>query len=281
VNNINSDELKMPFGKFKGQPIDLRTRRSVFIKRETDQFFEMDYFFHQGRYHRVRVPKNSVKKIVGMRFNFSVHEDTSDVKKLSFKNPFINHAMVRFLLEKPIEFVETGENISDLVYSVEVVGPKGKQWSLALSFGDFISAHRMLSTEEVVFERAVLGNYKIIQSPPLLLDQKKLNAALDLVIRRSHQAGLKEKYFIVNLKFGASNCTSEPFELLDSLISKDYSGIQKLGSKIFWRFPINLRRYLRVRGVIDPSVETFTLNEEFAELIKSSKMRDRREKLKK
>lgn len=266
-------EHQIDFGKFKGQSIDTRTRYSLEISAETESHFWVDYFFHDGKFWTAKIPRRAVEKYIGQRFTFS---------KL---NPFITHAQVRIILNDDIELYELGtmeeakESLRDFVYSIEVVGPKGTAWSISQAFGAFVSAHRLLSTEEVVFERVTLGGYEMIQSPPILLDKELLNDALEKILRRGSKAGMKEKYYLFNFWLGANNCTSEVFDILDSLLSKRYTPFQKIMSKIFWRFPFAPRLYLRFRGAIDHKVTAPTLNEEFSELASSTKLTERRDKI--
>ena len=76
----------------------------------------------------------------------------------------MTHAQIRFTFDEkhPVRVYARGSDVGreeplfqlcDLVYSIEVVGPKGTSWNLLRSFGDFVSAHRLVSLEEVVFER--------------------------------------------------------------------------------------------------------------------------------
>lgn len=172
--------------------------------------------------------------------------------------------------EKPLT------TINDFVYSIEVTGPMGKSWSLKDAFGAFVSAHRFISTSEVVFERVTLGKYEMNQSPPIKLNDKQLNMALDLIVNRAGEAAdMSERYYLINLFFGAANCTSEMFKMLDKIKKTEYTMTQKLLAKCLWRLPFALNLYLRVRGVVDYSIERKTLNEEFAELAQSHEFQNR------
>ena len=272
----------MPEGRFKGQAIDMRSRRSVEIIAENDDYFIVDYFYHRGRYFSARLPKDGVNEIQGQRFNFS---------NSSLYNPLVNHAQVRFTMDpdKPIQLypLGTGEYdsptfiIHNFSYSVEVVGPRRATWSLRTAFGDFISAHRLLSIEEVIYERIILGKYKVIQSPPLQLNQQQRNAALEMVLRRCDAAGMSERYYLFKLRcfgIGAANCTSEIFSLLDSLLYHQYTLFQRTIAKSLYRLPFALRRYLIFRAVIDKNMQAPTLNDEFSDLIRNYKLKIRLKK---
>lgn len=273
--NKQAPDHKIDFGKFKGQTIDNRTRHSLCISAETENHFWVDYFFHKGIFWTAKIPRHAVEKYIGQRFTFS---------KI---NPFITHAQVRIVLNEtillyPLGTMENHEHeLNDFVYSIEVVGPKGTAWSISQAFGAFVSAHRILSTEEVVFERVTLGGYEMIQSPPIKLDKDLLNDALEKILRRGTKAaGMKEKYYLFNFWLGANNCTSEVFDILDSLLSKRYTPFQKVMSKIFWRFPFAPRLYLKFRGVVDYRTKVPTLNEEFKDLASSEEMMARKKAIK-
>jgi len=269
--NKELPEHRIKSGKYQGQVIDNRTRRSLIIVEEDDQSYLTDYFFHNGKFYSARFPKNAVKRIIGQQFSFGRF------------NPFITHAQVRFTLDEGIfiELYELGEKtnpirkLTEFVYSLEVVGPKGTEWSIMNGFGAFVSAHRFVSVDEVVFERVVLGRYTVNQSPPILLAKEQLNEALDMIIRKSDHEKLNKKYYILTFWLGATNCTSEMFKMLDKLMTNNYSKRQKIGSKLFWRFPFALSRYLKVRGALERNCPTQTLNEEFSELAKQDFMLER------
>jgi hypothetical protein len=266
-------ETKLPThiikkGRYKGHAIDNRTRRSIKLIEETDGYFIVDYFFHEGDFYTAKIPKNSIKEIKGQRFNFSQY------------NPLVNHAQIRITLNKNffIELYKIGQytdekplhKIDDFVYSIEVTGPLGKSWSLKDAFGAFVSAHRFVSTSEVVFERVTLGNYEMNQSPPLKFSDSQLEVILEHIVHRAHKAAdMSERYYLINLFFGATNCTSEMFKMLDRIKKDEYTIPQKLLAKCMWRLPFALKLYLKVRGVVDYSMPRQTLNKEFSELARS------------
>lgn len=70
-------------GRYKGLEIDSRTRRSIKIIKEAESFYIVDYFFHNGDFYTAKIPKNSICKLRGQRFNFSKY------------NPLVNHAQIR------------------------------------------------------------------------------------------------------------------------------------------------------------------------------------------
>jgi len=281
------DPIYMEFGRFKGQPIDARTRRSVKLLNQTDSHYVIDYFFHHGTFYLAKIPIQGLESIYGQRFNF---KEITQASQTGFYNPFLNHAQIRLQFSKdtPVTLFPLGSDsdscdkplhtITDIIYSVEIVGPKGTTWSLPLSFGDMVAAHRMMSMEEMVFERLVLKNYLVKQSPPLLLSNEEIHRGLEIIIKNADAAGMSQPYYLIRF-LGARNCTSELFSILDSVISNRYSFVQKCISKILWRLPIGLKKYLSFRGVFDSSNKMPTVNEEFEEFLTSQEIQDRKENI--
>lgn len=262
------------FGKYNGQEVDRRFRRSIEILDEDRTSFLVDHFFHDGKFYRARIPKTGVEHIIGQRFNFDQRATNNSSGWLpAFRNPALNHAQTRFLLSRdsPIElYSETSERpveqIYDFVYTLEAVGPRGVSWSHQDAYGNLAAAHRIVSTKEVFFERVLLNKYLVIQTPPLLIPQEKKDEALQLVIQNSDAAGPLQPYYLWKGGFDANNCTSEPFRLLDTLMKDEYGMLQRLAARIFRRLPVALRSYLDFRGVLDKSKTMPPLNEEYAHL---------------
>ncbi len=195
----------------------------------------------------------------------------------------MGRAQARFVLseEHPIRLYPLGvasiaggpvATVSDFCYSVEVAGPKGVSCQLAHAFGDFVCAHRLLSTEEVVFERITRGGYLVHQSPELVLTPRQRERALELALKRSHSAGMQQPYYPLTKRLGALNCTSHVFVVLDDVLAERYSLVQRIVSKLLWRLPIQLRSYLRLRSAIEAGVQMPTLNEEFEALAASAEL---------
>lgn len=274
--------------KYAGMPVDMSTRRSVEIHSslsgedliaENDRHAIVDFVYHEGKYWRARIPLDGVGVIVGQAFNFSKprtrtgpggREIIFDKRGLPKRTiPFLNHVQCRFVMKPdapiqlyPLEYDDLGHpehEIYDLVYSVEVMGPAGVDFNLSDAFrGNFLSAHRFLSVHEMVFERLVVQNQVVTESPPLPLDESAKRQLLVRSLIRSHRAGLAETYHMFRV-CGTSNCTSNPLQILDNVV--DYSLLQRLGSLIY-RLPLSPRFYLRIRGLdSDPSYRKLVKSE--------------------
>jgi hypothetical protein len=197
--------------------------------------------------------------------------------------PWLNHVQCRFQFaaDRPIELhplaaehdARPSQHVHDLVYSIEAVGPFGVRFNLrdALA-GNLIGAHRLLSTHEMVFERIVVENMHVLESPALPLDEDQRRAALVAAIVRSHRAGLGETYYLYRC-CTTNNCTSNPLREIDRIVR--YGFRRRLAATLF-RLPLNPRLYLRLRGLdSDPSVRRL-LREEFADYIRDPQTQQRK-----
>jgi hypothetical protein len=276
----------MSFGRFKGQEIDVRTRRSIELLSKDNSHAIIKYFFHKSSFYIARIPLSGVTSVRGQRFSFG--ERDSGVLSLwgRLTSTLVNHAQVRFIFDSdaPIELFQLDntnlegdpvEYITDIVYSVEVVGPKGKKWSIKNSFGDLACAHRILSTEEMFFERVYLCNYIVEQTPQLPLTEQDLQHALHLIMHNSNAAGLDTPYYILTPFLRASNCTSEAFRILDTILWKRYTLKQKIIAKSLWRLPVKLELYLQLRGLHFNTDDFISINEEMKELLDRSDLKER------
>ena len=291
-----------PRSRYRGQEVDVSSRRSLQIVANqadeslletSDHFVNVDYFYHHGTFWKARIPVDGVQHVFGQAFNFSkpktkpgktgpeIIVDSQGLPRRTIST--LNHVQSRFVL-RPDHYVElyprvddeTGEpaeRLNDFIYSLEAVGPAGIKFNLRDGLaGNLLSAHRFLSTEEMVFERVVLQNQYVGQSAPLPLDDAARRALLVKSLLRSHRAEMSERYFLYRF-FGTNNCTSSPFQILDEVA--DYNLIQRLGS-LLYRLPLNPRLYLRIRGLdADPSHSTL-IRDEFADYIRSPAAQQRK-----
>lgn len=163
--------------------------------------------------------------------------------------------------------------LHDFVYSTEAVGPMGVNFNLRDAlFGNLVTAHRFCSTREMVFERIVVENQYVLQSPPLPLTDPEKRALLCDSLRRSNRARMHEVYFLLSV-CGTNNCTSTPLQILDRVV--EYDLLHRLGS-FFYRLPLSPRRYLRIRGLdTDPS-HRHLLRQEFADYIQDPATQQRK-----
>ena len=283
VSNLQSGAaaILMPRkSRYADQAIDLSSRRSIEIQsggsgtelvNPTDTHSIVAYFYHEGQFWRAIVPLDGVDQVFGQTFNFSKSKtrlgsngrevlfDKRGIPKRSI--PFLNHIQSRFTLrpDQPIELYPMGSDefsvpvhrIHDIVYSFEAVGPVGITFNIRDGLmGNLISAHLFLSIREMVFERLVIENQYVSESPPLPLNDREKRELLIGSLLRSHRAGTTERYFLYRV-CGTNNCTSNPFRVLDDIVS--YRLPQRIGS-ILYRLPLNPRFYLWVRGMdSDPS----------------------------
>ncbi len=287
-----NEDLVMPgWSAYAGQPVDVSRRRSICIRElpgesslEDISCLTIDYFLHEGQFCTAVIPLDGVTDVHGQAFNFSaprtrktaagkeVVRNRSGLPKR--KIPILNHVQsrFRFLSETKIQLYpllaedlsEPTAEVDDFVYSLEVTGPPGVRFNVPDGLrGNLLSAHRMLSTQEMVFERLVVENQILTESPVLPLKPAERRALLVRSLLRSHHAGMSEPYYLYRF-CGTNNCTSSPFQILDQVVS--YSPAGRVGS-LLYRLPLNPRFYLRVRGLYPDYSQRRMVREEFADYI--------------
>jgi len=286
-NGPSTEIVLMPdASRYAGQPVDVSSRRSIDIVlsgngqepiEPTHEHTVFDQFYHAGQFWRAVVPLDGIDNVFGQAFNFSkarrggtdreVLRDRHGVPKRSIR--VLNHLQSRFTFRAgqsiwlyPLGGRADGapaHQLNDFVYSVEAVGPPGVTFNVRDAFGgNLIGAHRFLSTQQMVFERLVVQNQYVIETPPLPLSDFEKRMLLSKSLLRSHFAGATEFYRLFGL-FRTNNCTSNPFQILDSVV--DYTFFQRMGS-MFYRFPLSPRLYLRIRGMdSDPAVRKLVRDE--------------------
>ena len=266
---------------YAGEEFNLTERRPLRILSETDEAFVVEGFYHRGQFWKAIVPKVGVTEIIGQRLNFSRPRRQKDgvARPRLF---FLNHVQARLKMEPgraielhPSNEEPTGEpahRVVDFSYSVEAVGPHGRRWNVSDALlGSLAVVHRFLSTEEVTFERIMRERMKVVQSPPLPLEPDVRNKVLHEAIRASHNAGICRPYFMIRLPFTATNCTSEPFKLLDHVL------VTPGWQRRFYRLPVHPRGYLKLRGLWQDGKAVATLNDEMADWVASDEAKERRQ----
>jgi hypothetical protein len=283
---------QMPtWSRYSGQPIDVSRRRSISVRNApTDSSSEdishltVDYFLHESTFHTAVVPLNDVTEVFGQAFNFSAaktKKTASGTEVIHNKHglpkrkvPILNHVQSRFQFQpgkgiqlyplRTTDFTSPIATIDDFVYSLEVTGPHGVKFNMNDGLrGNLLSAHRMLSTHEMVFERLVVENQILTESSSLPLDEAEKRALLFESLLRSHRAGLGEAYYLYRV-CGTNNCTSSPFQILDRVVQ--YSLLERIGA-LLYRLPLNPRFYLRVRGLDTNPNQRRLVRDEFQEYI--------------
>ena len=298
---VGSD-IPMPAGtRYAGQPADTSSRPSIVIDGpEGRNGFEphethavVDYFYHAGSYWRAVIPLDGIDQVFGQAFNFSKprtrrgdngREIVFDKDGLPRRRiPILNHVQSRFELKSdqpvelfPLECPDFGapvHQIHDVIYSLEAVGPAGVVFNVPDGLaGNLLTAHRFLSAQEMVFERIVVENQHVTESPPLPLQEHERRGLLEGSLLRSHQAGTSERYYLYRT-CRTNNCTSSPFQIVDSVVS--YRWPHRLGASLY-RLPLSPRFYLRARGLdADPSFRKL-VRSDFAEYIEDAATQQRK-----
>ena len=293
MNDVATDPRMPPGSRYAGQPIDVSSRRSLIIVDADDRQLStianrdhvvVDYFYHDGQFWRAVVPLGSVAEVYGQAFNFSrirTQTRNGQPEKIfdehgipKYQIPILNHVQVRFQLRDPhmiklypLGSETTGEPhhaINDFVYSLEAVGPTGIYFNLRDGMaGNLVSAHRYMSTVEMVFERLVVERMYVTESPPLKLDDIDKQELLWKSLVRCHAAGMTETYYLFR-PCGTNNCTSSPFSILDRVVR--YPWANRLGA-VLYRLPLSPRFYLRVRGLDSDPTQRKLVRREFTDYI--------------
>lgn len=288
------------WSKYAGQSVDASRRRSIVIRDVPSdvqasgvESVVVDYFLHNSEFRTAVIPLDGVTDVHGQAFNFSAAKTraTEDGREVILDRhglpkrrlPVLNHVQSRFRFQSgagvqlfPLlaeDLSNPVAEIDDFVYSLEVTGPAGVKFNLPDGLrGNLLSAHRVLSTEEMVFERLVVENQVVTESPALLLTEEEKRALLVRSLLRSHHAGMTEAYYLYRF-CGTNNCTSSPFQILDQVVS--YSVAERLGS-VLYRLPLNPRLYLQVRGLYPDPRQRRLVRDEFAEFISDSSTNQRK-----
>ena len=297
--NGSKKQHAMPLGgRFAGQPIDTSRKHHVVIRNQLPgtsgepERFVVDYVFHEDQFWTAIIPLDGVDQVFAQAFNFSKARTKwgSGGKEILFDrhgmpkrfNPLVNHlqARITFHADQPIELFplfkdhegDLRHTTTDICYSVEGGGPAGYEFSWRNTMlGNLISVHRIMTTTEMVFERLVLDNEYVTESPPLPLSSQQKSKLLETVLRRSQKAGLAEPYYLFRI-FGTNNCTSNALQILDSVV--DYSFGQRLASWLY-RLPLSPRMYLRLRGMDSNPSERKMVKNEFLKYINAPEIRAR------
>ncbi len=297
-NAQDSPPLMPKWSRYAGQPVDVSRRRSIVVRHPPKQdgivnTLTVDHFLHNGQFWTAEIPLNGIADVYGQAFNFSAAKTrrTSDGVEIIRNRhglprrrlPILNHVQSRFRFsaESPIRLYALGatdfsspvETIDDFVYSLEVTGPRGVKFNMKDGLrGNLLSAHRMLSTQEMVFERLVVENQVVTESPPLDLTATEKQALLFASLMRSHHAGMTEAYYLYHV-CGTNNCTSSPFQILDQVVQ--YTLLERIGS-ILYRLPLSPRFYLRVRGLDSNPAVRRIVRDEFLDWINAAETQTRK-----
>jgi len=293
-----SPELMPRWSRFAGQPMDRSCKRSIQLQDapagkidNAASHVTLNDFYCDGQFWRAEIPLDAVDQVFGQVFNFSQPRTRSgkDGPELKLnarglpkrKLPMLNHLQSRFTFhaDRPVQLApihsDAGETreVTDIVYSIEATGPPGITFNFRDAVGgNLVCAHRMLSTQEMAFERIAVENMLITQSPALALEPAEKRVLLVKSLQRSHQAGMNERYYMLRC-CGTNNCTSNPFVILDDVVQ--YTWPQWLGSQLY-RLPLHPRFYLWVRG-LDPDSKQFTLvRDEFEDYLSQPATRQRK-----
>ncbi len=271
--SIGRAEDRMPDGPFEGQPIDTTERRSVRILTAAEaapyapgpgdvviaNFYHTDPRY-PGKFWVAKVPADAVDNVIFESWNFSWLSKKIPILKYI---PTAAHNEIRFQLKPGMGMTlypqesagpPLDHTVSDFVFSVEAVGPKGVGFSFSGGVGKhFIAAHRLKSIEASYYERVVRDREKVKQYR-LDLDPKTKQDLLLNALAMADGAGMHTMYHLYK-----KSCTTEAYRLIDRTLKY---GPLTGPMQFFHRIPIFPYTYLRLRHLVDRKSVLPTLNDE-------------------
>ncbi len=268
-------------GRYRGQRIDTRERRSLRILRgaQAEPYspaageIVAANFTHDGRFWVAKFPRDAVKRVIFQKWDFGEMR----VPLLDFQIFHVAHTEIRFALGRDITLFAQGgppephpEKIRDIVTSVETVGPPGTSFNIIGGLlNHFVAVRRFKSLEENYFERVVCER-RTIQQWDVDIPENKKETLFSAAIAQSDRDGMNVLYHVFR-----RSCTTEAFRLIDSVM--DY-GIRTWRSRVFKRAPHFPEAYLWARRLLKPGGGSRmpSLNEEKREWRDSPRMRARK-----
>jgi hypothetical protein len=268
----------MKHGKYKGQCIDTSWQRPVVpISQAAAEaaevppgYFAIANFTHQGRYWIAMIPMGGVEEVIFQMEHFKFF--TQD-KHPGFGVPSA-HTELRFKFKPGMDVILVPQSqlaraegqksevrLSDIIYSVELVGPKNVNDFNFVSgmLGDFAIVYRFCSLHDKFNYMITQQHHKVEQWALNVTDEQKQKLLLN-AIATSYQEGLGSIY-----NTASKNCTSEAFRLLDETLSSHSSyGKPNPFTALIANIPSRSKFSLKARGLIDDRSRRPDLDQEFA-----------------
>ncbi len=266
----------MHSGKYNGMCIDTSWQRPAHVLSKEAAvaagvpagYIAFANFNHGGRNWIAQVPMGAVEEVIFQmeHFSFSTPPGMQNVGIPSA------HTEIRFKFKKGSEVILIPQSaeaaaagqasevrLSDIIYSVELIAPKG--------VSNFDPINGLKGTFAIVYHFTSLGdkfNYMITQQshrveqmPIKVTDEQKQQLLLH-AIATSDAMGVSGTY-----NTALRNCTSEVFKLFDEVLS-DAPGYGKPSTleKILSARPGRSKKSLTNRGLLDPAMTWPDLNDE-------------------
>ncbi len=262
----NYENAYMPRGRYQGQLLDTRDRRSIRIftdleaspYRQNADDIIIANFYHEGKFWIARFPADGVDEIF-------FHKVVMKTKVPAA------HAQLRFKMKKGHEIelyapagaaVPTSNKISDVVYSVEAMPVYGDKYDLFNGVRNhFGLGLRFMSIEEAYFKSIYLNDQHVEQIPLSVLPNAEQTLLREALVR-SDTLGMAQMYNTLT-----RSCCTESFGLLDRSSARTWLRMPAYGLVVLPMLP---RTYLWLRQLIDFGTlirnQYPSLEEEFAHL---------------
>ncbi|MCB0347845.1 MAG: DUF4105 domain-containing protein [Bdellovibrionales bacterium] len=211
---VSNDKFEAPLrfntdsSKFSKQCSFTEKFRAAHINIDTETEIEFANYLHNNNYYTLTIPKN-----------IEVEAAFFQIEKFPVISGIIAaHTQLRFTFKKENKIKarsQTDESsttkIEDLIISFEASYPKGNSYNFAIgAFDNYALVGRLTSGKQAQDE----SPGRNVEQYKLKLTKAELSELLFKAIHRSDY--LQQKYFYNTLR---PNCTTEVFDLLDSLPS--------------------------------------------------------------
>lgn len=240
------ETVYMPRGRYQGQLLDTRDRRSVRLLegdeakpyRRGEGEMVITNFYHEGKFWVARFPADCVEAVFFQKVVMKTKVPAA-------------HAQLRFKFKpgKEVElFGATGErprdaHIPDVVYSVEAMPVYGDKYDLFNGMKDhFGLGLRIMSIQEAYF-KSIYANDQHVEQIPLDVIDRAEQVLLREALTRSNEVGMGDMYNTIT-----RSCCTESFRLLDRSSARTWLRMPAYGLVVL---PILPRTYLWLRQLID------------------------------
>lgn len=268
---------RMRSGKYKGQCIDTSWQRPARILSRAEAeaahvpsgYVGIANFSHGGRYWIAKIPVGAVEQVIFQmeHFDFAAPVPVPGVGIPSA------HTEVRFkfragsdviLIPQSAEAAAQGQapeiRVSDIIYSVELVAPKGvSNFDFVEGIkGTFGIVYRFCSLDDKAKYMIADQSHRVEQFVMNLNDAQKQKLLLHSIVT-SNDKGVSGIY---NTAF--RNCTTEAFRLFDEALSDDPGYVvPKYLAAILDNAPSRSKHSLEIRNLLTPSMPWPDLNQEW------------------
>lgn len=244
------------FSRYRGQCLDTSGKRpAVLLKAEKNEIRFANFLYH-GRFYVATLRPDAVAKIY---FNIEEFQPLLGVIRAA-------HTQLRFFLKpgRALELIpQTGRgrsvSLRDFVVSAEYMAPKGVPYSGVRGMGEvFMNVIRFAATYDRV-QWQIVTNHDTVRQFELDLPARSRDRVLHAAVALSAQKGITDVYNTVSL-----NCTTEAFRILYTGLGRGVPNPPWRPGSLFDPVVGSTLRQLGAMGLINPTSERPTLNEEFA-----------------